>query len=91
MSVEHPISLSDDQLSAVMRAAGPLHPADRSAFLHAVAASLRFEPDPGDGTVDRVIRWLLSSGSYRRNAAVAIGPVPRHDGPVKPKAGQTLI
>jgi hypothetical protein len=64
-----------------------LHPADRSAFLHAVAASPRFEPDPGDGTINRVIRELLAGGSYRRSEAVAIGPVPRHDGPVKPKAG----
>ncbi len=33
-----PISLSDSELSAVMRACGPLAPADRDAFLRALLA-----------------------------------------------------
>jgi hypothetical protein len=36
-----PIALSDEQMSAILRAAEPLHVADRSAFLEAVASALR--------------------------------------------------
>jgi hypothetical protein len=53
-----PIRLSDPQFDAVMRAAQPLQPADRSAFLRAVAHRLRGVVDPGDGEVGRVVREL---------------------------------
>jgi hypothetical protein len=35
-----PLALSDEQLSAIMGAAMPVAPADRAAFLEAVAAAL---------------------------------------------------
>jgi hypothetical protein len=38
-----PLSLSDAELDAVMRAVAPLHQMDRSAFLVAVAERLGFE------------------------------------------------
>jgi hypothetical protein len=49
------IRLSDEQLSAIMRAAQPLAPADRGAFLQAVAAALRSHPEIGDGAVHRAV------------------------------------
>jgi hypothetical protein len=45
-----PIALTDSQLAAVTAAAQPLAPADRSAFLEAVAAALRGR-EVGDGAV----------------------------------------
>jgi hypothetical protein len=68
-----PISLSDSELSAVMAAAAPLHPYDRSAFLASLAARLRHEPEVGPGTVNRVIRELLATKQYRRQDALAVG------------------
>jgi hypothetical protein len=59
------ISLSDSELSAVMTAAEPLHPMDRSAFLSSVAHRLRLEPEIGPGTMNRVIRELLATKDYR--------------------------
>jgi hypothetical protein len=51
-----PLSLSDDQMDAVMRAAAPLHPADRSAFLERMAERLRGVEILGDGLVSRIAR-----------------------------------
>ena len=53
-----PGSLSDAQLSAVMQACQPLLPADRGAFLQALAHALRGEPEIGDGAVFRACREL---------------------------------
>ena len=59
MSTSRPVSLSDQQLSAVMSAAEPLAPADRDAFLRALANVLRGEEQPlGDGAVFRAVRAL---------------------------------
>ena len=40
---------------AVMAAAEPIEPRDRSAFLRAVASELARHPDPGDGDVHRAV------------------------------------
>jgi hypothetical protein len=54
-----PLSLSDQQMSAVMRACEPILPPDRSAFLSALATLLRGEIQPlGDGVLFRAIRSL---------------------------------
>jgi hypothetical protein len=53
-----PLSLSDSQLDAVMRAAEPLLPLGRDPFLRAVAQRLRSEPTIGDGLVGRVCKEL---------------------------------
>ena len=50
-----PISLSDQQLTAVMQAAAPLQPCDRGPFLEEVARELALLPDIGDGALHRVI------------------------------------
>jgi hypothetical protein len=74
-----PLSLSDDQMDAVMRAAAPLHPADRSAFLERMAERLRGIEVLGDGLVARIAREVqreffrapeleprrLTAGKYR--------------------------
>ena len=54
-----PLGVSDDQLNMIMRASEPLLPADRDAFLRALAHALRAEPQPlGDGSIGRTIRSL---------------------------------
>jgi hypothetical protein len=51
-----PLSLSDDQMDAVMRAAAPLHPVDRGPFLERIAQRLRGVEMIGDGLVARIAR-----------------------------------
>jgi hypothetical protein len=81
-SLDHPISLSDEQLSPVTQLAEPLAPPDRSAFLAALANMLRHEPHPvGDGTVLRAAKQLLATRHYKLNSTVATGITPqRHNG-----------
>lgn len=55
----NPISLSDDELSFIMRVTEPLNPHDRSAYLHALAELLRQEPVIGPGVLYRVAKKLL--------------------------------
>jgi hypothetical protein len=47
------IALSDDQLTTIMRAAGPLDPHNRALFLEDVAHALQGR-EIGDGTVARI-------------------------------------
>jgi hypothetical protein len=51
-----PLSFSDDQLDQIFRAAAPLTPAERVAFLEDLASVLREAPCQGDGSLYRVIR-----------------------------------
>jgi hypothetical protein len=52
-----PISLSDDELAAVLAAARPLERGQRDGFLQAVAAELKARgPILGPGTVNSAIR-----------------------------------
>jgi hypothetical protein len=54
-----PLALSDIELDIVMRLAGPLQPADRAAFLEAVAARLAgHQGELGEGLVARTCREL---------------------------------
>jgi hypothetical protein len=70
----NPISLTDDQLSTVMRATEPLDPHRRSAFLSALAQMLRSEPQPiGDGALGRAIRQLQHE--FHDPLSVAAGPL----------------
>jgi hypothetical protein len=68
-----PLSLSDSELDAVMQAAAPLHPFDRSAFLSSVARRLKAEPVTGPGTVNRVIREALATKQFQLADAMAVG------------------
>ena len=52
-----PLSFSDDQLTQIFRAAAPLTPDQRLAFLEDLASSLRQASRPlGDGLVYRTVR-----------------------------------
>ena len=55
--MDKPIQLSNSQLEQILRAAAPLAPNDRSAFLADVAEALR-DQALGDGAVFRVIREI---------------------------------
>jgi hypothetical protein len=67
-----PIAVSDEQLSAIMRAVEPLQPLERSAFLAALAPLLRGRNDVGDGELHRLIRELLRQTWHPPH--VAAGP-----------------
>jgi hypothetical protein len=60
--------LNDSQLDIVMRHAEPLHPHDRGAYLKAVSAALRGQPEIGDGLLARICREAFES---TREAAIA--------------------
>ena len=51
------LSFTDEQLDALLRAATPIPPADRTAFLEEVAAKLQ-DKVLGDGLVFRAIREI---------------------------------
>jgi hypothetical protein len=51
-----PLSLSDEQLEAVFRAAEPLQPYEREAFLVAVATMFRGREEIGDGIAARAFQ-----------------------------------
>ena len=53
--MSQPLRLSDSQMDAVMRAAQPLAPNVRVAFLEALAQVLAAQPEIGDGSVHRAI------------------------------------
>ena len=70
-----PIAISDSQLDAILRAAAPLQPIERSAFLSALAHRLRHELEPpGDGALFRLIKETIRSIGWRPPRAEA-----RHD------------
>jgi hypothetical protein len=50
-----PVSLSDEELAAVMTACAPLAPDGRGAFLEALASTLAACPVIGPGAVHRAI------------------------------------
>jgi hypothetical protein len=52
---DKPLRLSDDQLTAIQRAAEPLHWQDRGAYLERVASLLQGR-ELGDGLVGRACR-----------------------------------
>jgi len=51
------ISLNDDQLTTITKAAEALHPRDRTAFMKAVAARLQ-DQVIGNGIIGRLCREL---------------------------------
>ena len=74
-----PLALSDDQMDAVLLAAGPLDPDLRSDFLRDVAAALR-GCELGDGAVARVCagvqrRYLVPPNFSRSNDAIGLRQV----------------
>jgi hypothetical protein len=68
-----PISLTDDQMTALFDAATPLAPHDRSAFLRSVAAYFSGRETVGDGELHRAIAELqrdyFKAPSFNENRA----------------------
>ena len=58
MSTPQPISLSDTQMDAVIRASAPLEHHARSAFLEELADALRDRSEIGEGFLHQVIREI---------------------------------
>jgi hypothetical protein len=77
MSDDAPISLTDDQLLAVITCAEVLPLEDRSRFLHRVAALLR-DCVIGDGAVNRAAR----------QAQAEVFRAPQFNGNSAPRAGR---
>jgi len=55
MSVDKPISLSESQMAAILRAAAPLRRQDVEDYMRMVAEELRARPMMGDGDVYRAV------------------------------------
>ena len=70
-----PLALTDEQVDALLRAAMPIPPADRTAFLEEIAAKLEGQT-LGDGAVLRAIREI--QGRYL-NPPDRLAPGPRAD------------
>jgi hypothetical protein len=51
-----PISLTDNELTAIMDAARPLQPRDRDRFLRQIAEAIVAMPERGPGAIHRAIR-----------------------------------
>jgi hypothetical protein len=54
--MSQPISLTDDELTAIMDAARPLQPRDRDRFLRQIAEAIVAMPVRGPGAIHRAIR-----------------------------------
>jgi hypothetical protein len=60
-----PLSLSDDEYSAVLAAAAPIHPLQRDDFLRTLAGELERHPVVGPGLVHRWPRTCSAAMSSR--------------------------
>jgi hypothetical protein len=67
-----PLALTDDQLSTIMTAAGPLHPAIRGLYLERVAEQLRDHRVIGDGLIGRITKQVQRQ--FLRPPQVELGP-----------------
>jgi hypothetical protein len=56
------LKLSDDEMDAILRAAGPIDVDRRGAFLEAVAGELAGRTEVGEGVVFRICRDLPRAG-----------------------------
>jgi hypothetical protein len=69
-----PLSLSDEELAAVMVAAKPLPPRDRAAFLADVASELANYAEIGPGVIGRVTARLQREHMVRpRFGKIGVG------------------
>jgi hypothetical protein len=69
-----PLNFTDSQLDMVFRAAQPLAPRDRVAFLEDLANVLREAPHLGDGELYRTIREIQRKHWDAPLAVEASGP-----------------
>jgi hypothetical protein len=69
-----PLSLSDDEFAAVQAAAAPILPAQRDAFLKALAAELERHPVVGPGVVFRAAAALQRQFTVAAHSETAHAP-----------------
>ena len=73
-----PLSLNDDEYSAVMQAAALVHPLQRDAFLKALAAELALHPVVGPGLVHRCAAALQKTFVVAAHAETSHSAEPQH-------------
>jgi hypothetical protein len=69
-----PLALSDDEYSAVMAAAAPIHPLQRGAFLQALATELEKHSIVGPGVVHRCAAELQRTFGVTAHSETAHEP-----------------
>ena len=62
---QRPLALSDDEMTAILAAAAPLDPADRTPFLEVVVSAVAALDPRGPGSVFRTIREVQGRFSAR--------------------------
>jgi len=72
-----PLSLSDDEYSAVQAAAAPIHPHQRDDFLRSLAAELERYPVIGPGLVHRLAADLQRRFVVAARKETETGAAPR--------------
>ena len=72
-----PLALTDHELSAVQRAAAPIHPQQRDAFLKVLAIELERHPVVGPGLVHRLAGELQRPFVIAPERGTSPGPEPR--------------
>lgn len=77
------LSLNDDELSAVMCAAGGLQQADRPAFLQMLADPLALLPAVGPGSLHRCVKDLLRDMRFSRPPEQPLPRPPKHARPTR--------
>ncbi|WP_426613764.1 hypothetical protein [Bradyrhizobium sp. McL0616] len=75
-----PLSLSDEELAAVMDAATPLQPHQRSEFLRDVSAELASYEVVGPGVIHRIVRELQRAHLNRHGFTTTASASPAVDG-----------
>jgi hypothetical protein len=73
-----PLSLNDAEYAAVMQAAAPIHPAQRGAFLQALATELEKYPTVGVGVVHRSAAALQKTFVVEAHGETSHVVEPRH-------------
>jgi hypothetical protein len=72
-----PLSLSDDEYAAVMRAAEPVHRLQRDAFLQALARELEKHSTIGPGVVHRCAAQLQRQFGVEAHSETSHAATPR--------------
>jgi hypothetical protein len=72
-----PLSLNDDEYSAIMQAAAPIHPQQRDAFLKALAVELERHPVIGPGLVHRCAADLQRTFGVVAHSETLLAPAQR--------------
>jgi hypothetical protein len=73
-----PLALNDAEYAAVMAAAAPIHPAQRGAFLEALAKELERHPVIGPGVVHRCAADLQKTFVVAAHNETSHAVEPRH-------------